>query len=174
VRRRLATEAGFTQVELLVTMVLTAIVMVGFVNIFVSGTRGGVDANARLDAQQNTRLALDRIEFEGRCATSATLVGGGQGVAFSLPASCSHATGNVTWCVVSGVLTRYTRSGCAGSWQPFVSGVRSAQPFMLPATPTGDLPQLAVALTVDTSAHDVGTSVTVTDLITLRNAARAS
>jgi Tfp pilus assembly protein PilW len=173
-RRRLSHEAGLTQVELLVTMVLTAIVMVGLVNTFVSGTRAGADANARLDAQQNTRLALDRIEFEGRCATSAALVGGGQGVAFSLPATCSHASGKVAWCIEDGILTRYAGNGRSGTGQPFVGGVTSDQPFSLPTTAAGNLPQLLIDLTVDTAPHDTGTSVRLTDAITLRNAARAS
>jgi Tfp pilus assembly protein PilW len=161
-------------VELLVVMVLSAIVMVGMVDVFVSGGRAGADANARLDAQQNTRLALDRIEFEGRCARSASIVNGGQGVAFTLPTTCSHASGSVTWCVANGVLTRYTSNGCAGAGQTFVSGVTSSAPFSLPAAASGDLPQLLIDLSVDTTPNDAGTSVTLTDAITLRNAARAS
>lgn len=164
-------ESGFTMIELLVTMVLTAIVMTGIVNVFVSGSRAGADANARLGAQQNTRVALDRLEFDGRCATSATIVSSGAGVSFSLPAACSHATGTVTWCVVSGVLTRYTSSSCSGVGMTLVDGITSAAPFSL-TTASGDLPRLDIALTVDTfgSAAD---AVTLTDTITLRNAARS-
>jgi Tfp pilus assembly protein PilW len=170
---RFAREAGQTTIELLVATALIAIVMVGVVNIFVSGARGGADANARIDAQQNTRLAVDRLEYEGRCATSATLVDSGAGVSFALPAQCSHATGTVTWCVASGVLERFTSATCSGSGEAFVSGVTSDTPFSLPTTPSGDLPSLAISITVDTS-NDSGTSATLDDMITLRNATPAS
>jgi prepilin-type N-terminal cleavage/methylation domain-containing protein len=174
-RRRLSDQRGFTMIELLITMVLTAIVMVGLVNVFVSGTRAGADANARLDAQQNTHLALDRLEFEGRCAMSVSLLNSGAGVLFSIPTYCSHASGQVAWCVSGGVLTRYQNSGCTGaSAQPYVRGITTPTPFSLPVTPSGDLPQLAISLTVNTSPHDVGTAVSLTDTITLRNAGRAS
>ena len=167
-RARLASEQGFTMVELLVAMVLTAIVMIGVVNIFVSGSRAGADANARVDAQQNTRLALDRLEFEGRCSSSATIVSAGAGVDFTLPSQCSHATGDVTWCVAGGVLTRYLAASCSGTGQPFVSGVTTATPFSL-ATASGALPRLDITMTVDTGGSS--DAATLTDTITLRNAA---
>lgn len=170
-RRRSAEEAGFTLVELLVAMVLTAIVMIGVVNIFISGTRAGADANARVDAQQNTRLALDRLEFEGRCSSSASIVSAGAGVDFTLPSQCSHATGDVTWCVVGRVLARYLSSGCTGSGQTFVSGVTSAAPFSL-VTVSGALPRLEIAITVDTGGRSDAS--TLTDTIALRNAAPSS
>lgn len=149
------------------------IIMVGIVNVFVSGTRAGANANARIDAQQNTRLAVDRLEFEGRCSRAATLVNGGAGVTFTLPTQCSHATGTVTWCVVGDVLERFTTGSCTGTGQVFVSGLTSATPFSLPAAPTGDLPQLGIAITVNAS-NNPGTAVTLDDTVTLRNAAPAS
>jgi Tfp pilus assembly protein PilW len=172
--KRLAAEGGQTLIEMLVAMGLMAIVMVGIVNIFVSGGRAGADANARIDAQQNTRLALDRLEFEGRCATTATLVSSGAGVHFNIPSQCEHATGDVTWCAVSGVLERFAATSCSGSGQIFIRGVTSATPFSLPTAPSGDLQTLAVALTVDTAPNDPGTAGTLDDTITLRNAPPAS
>lgn len=168
-RERPASEQGFTMVELLVAMVLTAIVMIGVVNIFVSGSRAGADANARVGAQQNTRLALDRLEFEGRCSSSATIVSAGAGVDFTLPSQCSHATGDVTWCVAGGVLTRYLAASCSGTGQPFVSGVTTATPFSL-ATASGALPRLDITMTVDPTGGN-SDGATLTDTITLRNAA---
>ncbi|HEV2590249.1 MAG TPA: prepilin-type N-terminal cleavage/methylation domain-containing protein [Gaiellaceae bacterium] len=173
--KRLGAENGQTLVELLVAMGLMAIVMVGIVNIFVSGGRAGADANARIDAQQNTRLAIDRLEFEGRCAAIATLLNSGAGVKFTIPTQCAHTTTTaVSWCVVSGVLERFAGASCAaGTPQVFIRGVTSATPFSLPTAPSGDLPTLAVALTIDTS-RDAGTAATLDDTITLRNATPAS
>jgi prepilin-type N-terminal cleavage/methylation domain-containing protein len=173
--RRLQAEGGFTMIELLVAMALMAVIIVPVVDVFVSGARAGADANARLQAQQNTRLALDRIEYEGRCASNAALVDGGVGVVLTLPSWCGHTSGDssVTWCVDSGVLSKYVADGCSGAGEQFVDGITTAAPFSLPTPATGDLPQLVVQLTVDTSS-DQGTDASITDAITLRNAAAAS
>jgi prepilin-type N-terminal cleavage/methylation domain-containing protein len=169
----LTDERGFTMIELLVTMVLMGIVMAGIVNMFVSGTRAGADANSRLTSQQNVRLAVGRLEFEGRCATTASIVSSGAGVAFSIPDWCTHASGNVTWCVSGGTLTRYASNACSGTGQVFVTNVTSPTPFTIPTTASGDLPELDIAITVNPGTT-AATSATLTDTITLRNAARAS
>jgi Tfp pilus assembly protein PilW len=156
-------------VELLITMVLSLILIAGIVDIFVSGGRAGADANARIDAQQQARLALDRLEFEGRCATSASLLNSGAGVAFALPAQCSHGSGNISWCVVGGVLTRFTMADCTGSNIIFVRNITTATPFTINTNP-GDLPQLLVTLTSDDNSNSAD-EATLDDTITLRNAA---
>jgi Tfp pilus assembly protein PilW len=172
-RARFAGEDGITLIEMLVAIAMTAIVMVGVVNLMLSGTRAGANANARLDAQQDTRTALDKLEFDGRCSSSATLISSGAGVHLVLPTQCTHATGNVTWCVISGVLWRSSGTSCVASGQPYIRDVTSATPFSLPTAAAGDLPQLAVSLTVDDS-RQTDDGVTLTDAITLRNATPAS
>jgi prepilin-type N-terminal cleavage/methylation domain-containing protein len=167
-RHRLADERGVTLIELLFVCLIMGILLAGLANVFVSGSRASADATGRLASQQNTRLALDRLEFESRCATTATLVSSGVGVALNLPSQCSHASGSVTWCVTSGVLTRYLGTACTGTSQPFVSGITSAAPFSCVA-PVGPLPQLQVGLTVNTTGRSAD-ATTVSDTITLRNA----
>lgn len=162
-------ERGITIIELLVVMLLTGILMVGIVDIFVSGGRAGADANARMDAQQNARVALDQIENQGRCATTAALLNSGAGVAFTLPAECTHGTGAVSWCVVSGVLERYAANGCTGTGVSYVRSITTPTPFTIVAN-SGDLPQLLISLTSDENAHS-GDGSTLQDTITLRNAA---
>jgi Tfp pilus assembly protein PilW len=164
-----------TVIEMLVATILAAIVMGAVLDVVISGMRAGADSSARLTAQQNTRLALDRLEFEGRCATTASVLNSGAGVAFSLPTTCSHTNGetSVSWCVASGTLTRYASSSCTGTGQDFVDAVTTADPFSIPATPSGDLPSLDVNITVDASS-DSGTTATLADTITLRNSPRAA
>jgi Tfp pilus assembly protein PilW len=172
VRRRLGDERGFTIVELLIVCATLGVVLTGLVNVFVSGSRAGSDADARFRAQQTARLALDRLQFEARCASAATVVSAGAGVTLTLPGVCAHATGSVTWCVSAGTLMRYAGAGCSGSGTPFVRSVTSPTPFALPATPSGDLPQLQVTIAANVAGRP-SDAFTLGDAITLRNAAPA-
>jgi len=177
-RRRLdlADERGVTLVELLVVCATLGIVMAGVVNIFASGARAGADADGRFQAQQNARLGVERLQYEARCASGASLVGGGSGpaagVVLTLPAICSHASGTITWCVSAGALRRYVGAACTGASQPYVSAVTSAAPFSLPAAVSGSLPQLQVALSANATGR-AGDGFSLADTITLRNAPRA-
>ena len=171
-RRRLSDESGFTLIELIVVCALLGFVMTGVVNLFVSGTRAQSDTDARVLAQQNVRTAIDRLQYEARCASSASLVSAGAGVTLTLPSVCSHATGTVTWCVVNGVLLRNVGPVCSATGQVFVRSITSAQPFALPTTASGYLPQLTVSLTSNTTGR-TSDAFTDGDVITLRNATRA-
>lgn len=150
-----------TITELLVACAVLVVLMAGVTDIIVSGSRASETTTAQIDAQQNLRVAFDRLEFEGRCASSATLVSSGGGVTFVLPAQCAHAAGTYTWCVSSSVLHRYGGSSCSGTSQIFASGLTSATPFSL-LTTTGTLPRLQVSMAIG--------NVSESDLITLRNA----
>jgi Tfp pilus assembly protein PilW len=177
-RRRvdLTEERGVTLVELLVVCATLGIVMTGIVNVFASGARAGSDADGRFQAQQNARLGLERLQYEARCASAASLVGGGAGpsagVVLTLPAICSHASGTVTWCVSGGVLSRFAGAACSGTGRPYVPAVTSTAPFSLPAAPSGSLPQLQIALTANATGR-AGDGFSLGDTITLRNAPRA-
>jgi prepilin-type N-terminal cleavage/methylation domain-containing protein len=159
--RRLSDERGMTIPELLIACVVLVILMGAVTDIIVSGNRASVKTTAEINAQQDLRVAFDRLEFEGRCAESATVLSGGTAVKFVLPAQCAHAAGTYTWCVALGVLRRYSGSSCTGTAQVFASGITSPTPFSL-ATATGTLPRLLVAVTIGDMRES--------DTITLRNA----
>ena len=58
-------------IELLVTMVILTIVVGSLTTVFVSGSSAEVTLNQRFQAQQNARLALDRIRTDIHCASAA-------------------------------------------------------------------------------------------------------
>ncbi len=169
-RRLLHDESGFTLVELILASVITLVLLAGLSNIFVSGLRASSTTNATLASQTSVHVAFDRLEFETRCASQATLVSGGTGVVLTLPSQCSHSSsGNLTWCVTGGALVRSVGSSCTGSGETFASDVTSAAPFSCLA-PVGSYPRLQVDLAVN-SGTTGATAVSATDTITLRNSA---
>jgi type II secretory pathway pseudopilin PulG len=175
VTSRLRDERGFTITELLVVCVTLGIVLTGLVNVFVSGSRAGADTDARLQAQQADRLALDKLAYEARCASAATVASGGAAVTLTFSPSCSHVAGAaaITWCVTGGVLTRFVGAACSGSGTPYARSITSPTPFSLPAPASGALPQLQISISANSSGRS-SDGFALTDTLTLRNAARAA
>lgn len=174
VRARLQAQSGFSLVELVITMAVMGVVLGGLANIFVSGERTSADATARMTSQQGVRVAFDRLEYDARCASSATLLNksgsNGAGVYLVLPSQCDHATGTVTWCVNSGSLQRSTGTTCADTTHriTYVASVTSTTPFSCYAPSSGVYPQLQVALTVNPTTRNAE-KTSATDYITMHN-----
>lgn len=166
--RRFSAEEGFTLVELLATCAVLVVVMAGLSNLLTSSVRASADETARLTGQQNVRIAFDRLEYEARCASTASILSGGAGVHLNLPSQCTHASNDVTWCVSSGNLVRLSGTTCTGTAQTFVGNLTSPTPFSCYA-PVGPLPQLKVVLTVNPTGRGSDTT-TATDYIAMRNA----
>lgn len=174
-RARLWDDAGYTLVELMVAMVLLGILMGGLTQLFVSAERANTAATARMTSQQDVRLAFDRLEYDARCAQKATIQSSGAGVDLTFPTQtipCAHATGDVSWCVNSGSLVRVPGTSCTGTGQDYIDSVTSATPFSCYTVPgvTSPLPELEVALTVNTTPTVSGDGTTATDYITMHNA----
>ncbi len=93
-------ERGYSLVELLVVMVILGMVLAGLTTVFVSGSTAEVSLNRRFQAQQQARLALDRVRGDIHCASQAQW-----SPINSLPAlrlnitSCSTSTLYAYWCV---------------------------------------------------------------------------
>jgi prepilin-type N-terminal cleavage/methylation domain-containing protein len=167
-KRRLAAADGYTLIELLVVMAILGFVLVGVANLLVSGSRAQSDTSARVAAQGSARIALDRLEYEARCASYATILNSGAGVALTMPTQCPHATGNITWCVNSGVLTRYSGSlTCSGSGINYIDSITTAAPFSL-LWGTSNLPRLQVALAINSTNRSSDT-FRLNDSIAMRN-----
>lgn len=64
-------ERGYTLVEMLVVMSILGTVIAGLTTVFVSGSRAELDLNRRFQAQQQARLALDKIRVDLHCASAA-------------------------------------------------------------------------------------------------------
>ena len=102
--RRLRRESGYTLVEMLTVLVIFGTVMSALMTLFVQATNAENAMNNRFRAQQQARLALDRVRREVHCATAVT-TSSQSSVTLSLPSYCGN--GSVTWCTVSLGASRY-------------------------------------------------------------------
>jgi len=94
-------ERGYTLVELLVVMVILGVVLSGLTAVFVSGSNASVDLNRRFAAQQEARVALDRIRGDIHCASAAQAqtINSYPGLKLAV-GNCYASTPTVAWCAV--------------------------------------------------------------------------
>lgn len=116
--RLLRGQRGFTLVELIAVLAILLTVVTAITVLFVSGARAELDANTRFEAQQNARLALDKLRRELHCSNGITNVDGSAltttpvaAIKVSLPGHCPSASGtntSVVYEAVSAGLGRWT------------------------------------------------------------------
>ena len=170
---RFARESGYTLTELLTVLVIMGIVMAGLTQIFVSGSKAETDANGRFQAQQDSRLALDRIRRDIHCASDTSPYS--QSSITLVSAGC----GNVSWCTasVAGSATRYQLFRQAGSACSSATGTRVADylttqnVFSSFTHPAGSLAALALDFPISVKGTKVG-RYELKDTIYLRNSIR--
>lgn len=181
---RLRREAGYSLIEMLVVLTIMGVVMTGLTTAFVAGSTGENDMNRRFQAQQDTRVALDRIRGDIHCATSATLttVAGTPTtykVQLTAPSGASCAT--VSWCTVSvgGSSTRFALYRQVGTTCSSAGGLRIAdyltQANAFPtytAQSTSSLASLSVDFEVSIKGSQQVANYKLADTIFLRNSTR--
>jgi len=97
--RRLRGREGYTLVELIVVLAIFLFIVTALTKLFSSGARAELDMNRRFQAQQEARLALDRMRRELHCADSIVPGADGDGdgnvasITVSLPSQCPSAKG---------------------------------------------------------------------------------
>ena len=95
IRKRLRSERGYTLVELLVVLAIFTTVVTALVALFTSGAKAELDMNRRFEAQQNARLALDRMRRELHCSSGITASSGVavSSISVALPSQCPSSGG---------------------------------------------------------------------------------
>ena len=103
--------------ELLVAMAILLIVVGGLTQLMVSGTKAQSDMSKRFEAQQNARLALDKLRREMHCASDVKQMDGLRsgdaatysGIRITLGAYCRNGGMDVIWCTrtTAGVIELY-------------------------------------------------------------------
>ena len=186
--RRLRAEGGYSLVEMLIVMVIMAIVLGALTTLWVSGSSTQLRLNRQFQAQQQARLALDRIRTDIHCASAAQAqtIGTYPGVKLAFPAGgCSSST--VSWCVVpSTALTgRYalyrstaTSNICTTSdtTRRFVADylTTSSGIFATPAVVNNGLEIVSVDFPVSVSRSSTADLYELKDAIVVRNSTRCA
>lgn len=180
-RSRLAESGGYTLTEMIVVLAILGIVVAALTQLFVSASRAQVDMNNRFQAQQNGRIALDRLRQEIHCASGVVGTPTTSSVTIALPSYCpTNSTGadsSFTWCTVGAVapyaLWRYQGTGCSGTGRKWADNLTTAAAFPVYAAPAaGNLGTLSVDLSVDLTPNDAKQRYELKDDIVLRNTTR--
>jgi prepilin-type N-terminal cleavage/methylation domain-containing protein len=185
IRNRLAGERGYSLVELLTVVTILSVVVGALTTLFVGASKGELDMNRRFQAQQNARLAMDKLRREVHCATSVALVGASpsSGVTITIPGACPTAQGatSIMWCVLptpggwSGqyALYRSTAGTCTTAngvkWADYLT---SPSIFTYTAQSSLNLASLGLALSVRAKQSGTQGLFTLSDNIVLRNSSR--
>jgi Tfp pilus assembly protein PilW len=87
---------GYTLIELVVVLAIFMTIVTALVSLFTSGAKAELDMNRRFEAQQNARLALDRMRRELHCSSGITATAGTpvSSITVALPSQCPSSGGS--------------------------------------------------------------------------------
>ena len=164
-------ERGYSLFELLQVTVILSVVLTGLTVLFVQATNAELQMNERFQAQQNARVAVDKMRREIHCASAVTPVGATTSITVTLPAQCPSSGGalaNVVYDMqlVSANRYRLRRAGVA-----VTDYVTKNTVFNYTAPAVGKLGSLRVELPIDPSAGKKRAWQLVVDIV-LRNTTR--
>jgi prepilin-type N-terminal cleavage/methylation domain-containing protein len=135
---QLGGEGGYSLVEMVTVMAILGVVLGGVVALFTAGIKADSDQNQRFQAQQDTRLALDKLrrDVHPACTISTPATYNTWASSVTLYYStdgCASGTHSVTWCTAASgskfILQRVVATSCTGSLVTVASSVTSANVF---------------------------------------------
>ena len=183
-RRVRGEEQGFSLIEMLTVMIIMSVVLTGLTTLFVQGSNAELDMNRRFEAQQDSRVALDKIRREIHCAQGAATTpasGEAPSITLDLPGQCPTAVGaaqtSVTWCSVlvsTGRYKLYRKVGvtCNATGVRWADHLTQANLFQYQAASSDSLAKVRVSFPVDVKSGDATPAYRLCDQIVLRNTLR--
>ena len=183
-RRLRGEEQGFSLIEMLTVMIIMSVVLTGLTTLFVQGSNAELDMNRRFEAQQDSRVALDKIRREIHCAQGAATTptsGEAPSITLDLPGQCPTAVGaaqtSVTWCSVlvsTGRYKLYRKVGvsCNATGVRWADYLTQANLFQYQAASSVSLAKVRVSFPIDVKSGDATPAYRLCDQIVLRNTLR--
>jgi prepilin-type N-terminal cleavage/methylation domain-containing protein len=184
--RALRRERGYSLIEMLIVLSIMSVVMGALTTLFVHASNAELDMNNRFQAQQEARLALDKMRREVHCGSIATPAGQSSSVTVTLPYYCKTGSGSVTWCTRNVSTNRYALyrvvgSSCAGGvkWADYLVPTSTAPVcsgalciFTYTAQSTSSLAKLHVDYPVNVKPSKSVELYELVDDLVLRNSTR--
>jgi prepilin-type N-terminal cleavage/methylation domain-containing protein len=179
-------ERGFGLTELLTVLAILGTVVGMSTTLFVSAMRSEVDLTERVRAQEEARLALERLRAEVHQACRITPTGVSSSVTLTMPAStatgtppnfCTASTVQVTWCT-RGVGLRRSLHRVEAATCGTTGGVRWADYLTIPDVfehvreNASSLAVLRIDFPVDVDPNDSIRAYRLRDALALRNSLR--
>ena len=185
--RALGGERGYSLIEMLIVLSIMSVVMGALTTVFVQASNSELDMNNRFQAQQESRLALDKMRREVHCGSVATPAGSSSSVTLTLPAYCKTGSGSITWCTRNVSTNRYALyrvvgASCSGGvkWADYLVPTSSASVcsgtlciFTYVAQSTSSLAKLHVDFPVNVKPSKSVELYELADDIVLRNSTRS-
>ena len=174
---RAGSQRGYTLIELVVVLAIFMTIVTALVSLFTSGAKAELDMNRRFEAQQNARLALDRMRRELHCSSGITANAGAVGsVTVALPSQCPSAGGvaiNVVYDMSQVSTSRYQLRRTVNSTTIVIADyITSATPFTYTAQSSTSRAILHVDFPVNVNPNEGWKTWRLVDDIVLRNTLR--
>lgn len=176
--RRLGREEGYTLIELLLVCAILGTVLASLSVLFLSASSSQIDMNRRFRAQQDARVAVDKMRREIHCSDQISPAGISTEITVRLPAQCPSADRDG---LGNGVITNVTYD-VVGSGQRFqlrrntvvladFISEQNAFKYDAPIAATS-LGRLRLTLPINTTPTDLGKEWRLIADIVLRNTTR--
>ena len=178
-RARIAEEHGISIIELLVTMVIMTVIITALTSVIVEASKAQVRTSRTTQAQDQGRLALDKLRRELHCANSVSVVNAsgtavnagtvGNQIRITLGGYCpsnglttnAATTVYVTWCTAASTkktgdyalwrrASTSSQPACAATGRKWADYLTTAVPFCLPSTTAACGGVLKTALSLPT------------------------
>ncbi len=172
-RRLLASERGYSLIELLQVTVILGVILAAVTTLFVRASIAEIDMNRRFQAQQEARLAVDRLRREVHCANLISPTGLSASITVTLPAGCPNGGGSPQTVVYD------TQSVSAGRYELRRAGLRvadyvaAANVFTYTQQSVAGLGKLNVNLPINLKPTDTSKEWRLDADIVLRNTTRS-
>ena len=178
-----APDGGYTMIELLAVLAIFLTVVTALTTLFVSGSKAELDANNRFQAQQNARLALDRLRRELHCSSGITQTDGTAltatpvaAIRVALPSHCPSAGGTtitVDYTVVANGSSRWELQRVkSGTAIPIADYLIEDEIFTYAAESAASRALLHVDMPVNVNPNEGWKTWRLVDDIVLRNTLR--
>jgi type II secretory pathway pseudopilin PulG len=175
-------EAGYTLTELIAVLTILLTVLTALTTLFASGAKAELDANRRFQAQQEARIAVDRMRREIHCASAVTLdpadstVVAGQTVykkiTATLPGHCPTAGGAEATVVYDTAAAGPDRYRLRRAGTRIADYVTTSHVFAYVPPSTSTLGRLTVDLPVNVNPSEAWKRWRLTSDVVLRNTLR--